>query len=114
MLKTARNMLRRFGFVCTLLLTLASVMPAAAAQVCAPGSAPAVSASIPADGCTLEDCRDCGLACSHSCCHAPQVGVAAEIAVPPPARRLTAPTTWTDVLGAPLGAPAGPERPPRA
>lgn len=117
MLKAARDMLRRFGFIGVLLMTLASVVPAAA-EGCAPGAAqtPAVaSASIQtSDSCTADGCQDCGIACSHGCCHAPHVGVMADTGVAPVAVVFQSPAAWADILGAPLRAPSGPERPPRA
>ena len=119
MLKAARNLLRRFGFISALLLLLASVVPAAAAEGCALGAAEMAAVSTVAsvqtsDACVADGCQDCGLACTHGCCHAPHVGVMAAAEVAPVAASFKSPAAWADILGAPLRAPSGPERPPRA
>lgn len=115
-----RNTLRRFGFVCTVVLALLVVMPTAQIQAETPSEVCAVQgvfalsvAAVSPDVCPIDGCRDCGLTCADGCCHAPVVA--------PPVGDMSAasyavyarPAGWADVLGAPFGQLSGLKRPPR-
>lgn len=115
MLKTARDIFRRFGFVGMLVLTLAMALPVSETQACAPapGTPPATSASAQADECGSRTCEDCGLGCSHGCCHAPHVGMAGVVPMPMTVLLVRARHACGDTDGLPAGPPDGPERPPR-
>jgi len=117
MLRTARDMLRRFGFVSAMLLALTTVTLGTEVQACAPDRSAAVAADIAttfqADPCASRECQDCGLACAHGCCHAQHVGVVEMAAAPLAPLGFRSPAVWPDVVGAPLGASSGHERPPR-
>lgn len=119
MLKTARDMVRRVGFVGALLLALTTATLAVEAQACVGGGEAVASASIAADivqtadPCASRECRDCGLACAHGCCHAQHVGVVDMAAAPLKPHGFRSPASWPEVLGAPHGAPTDLERPPR-
>jgi len=113
-------MIRRFGFVSALLLALTTVTLSVEVQACAPDRDAAASAAftvaadaVQADPCASDECRDCGLSCTHGCCHASHVGVVEITASPVAPASFRSPASWPDVLGAPLGAPSGLERPPR-
>lgn len=72
MLKTARDMVRRLGFVGAFLLALTTATLSVEAQPCAPdaeGTASALAATskaVQSDPCAAQECRDCGLACAPS------------------------------------------------
>lgn len=109
-------MFRRFGFVSVMLLTLAMAVAPSEAGACAPAAdgGPAASAVVQADGCGTQDCRDCGPACSQTCCHAPHVAVTGAAASPAPATLFRAPRPHEGTAASPAGVRDGPERPPRA
>lgn len=113
MLKPLRDMVRRFGFVSTVLLTLLFAVPAFESHACAaeaPTSAQVVVAMSGDDG----QCPDCGPACANGCCHAPHSAVSNDVATPRFITVFGQPEAWSDSVASPLGRPAGPERPPRA
>lgn len=114
----ARHALKRLGFVSMLLLALVVAMPAtqAQAQACEPGRerSSVVALVDAADGCAINGCQDCGLACADGCCHAPTVGVLSGAVVGMATFRFESPAGWADVLGAPSGERSGLKRPPRA
>ena len=112
MLKPLREMVLRFGFVSTLLLTLVFATPAFESHACAteaPTSAQIVEAT-PGDD---VQCPDCGPACANSCCHAPHAAVSNDLATPRFIAVFGKPQAWSDSVASPLGRPDGPERPPR-
>lgn len=96
-------------------MTLAMVMPSSEAQACAPGmdDAAAASALLDADGCDVNECGDCGAACTHGCCHAPHVAVPAAPVVALARDRVATPHLIADSAFVVAGTPDGPERPPR-
>ena len=115
MIGLARNILRRFGFVGILLLTLAAALPATA-QSCNPldptgFAAGSVADTTPSDS---DDCGDCGLACFHGCCHGVHAAIpaidAAPLALP---FRFHAAQSWAHTVGDIPASVAGLERPPR-
>lgn len=116
MISIVRNLCKRLGLVSVILLTLAVVMPTTQAQACEPireGSS--LSAVITGSyGCTIEDCRDCGIACSHGCCHATSVGLPAMTPAPRVVVTAIALKGWLQMAGEPGSAGPGVERPPRA
>jgi hypothetical protein len=119
MLTAARSLLRRFGALGVLLMVLGAVAPSGEAQACAPGQAMPETVSQAVTGVPAlqsDGCQDCGTAsCLHGCCHAAHAGLPGREAAPVATSvRFRAPTAWTHVVGEPFGAPAGPERPPRA
>lgn len=115
MVKAAREVMRRMGFVGALALALILAMPAFESQACAADPQP------PQDGVTLsvastpdpgETCPDCGPACAGACCHAPHLAIA-----PEPSERAAPVIVRTVVWAPPPHAAAvrlsGPDRPPR-
>jgi hypothetical protein len=114
MLKAARSLVRRMGFVGALLLTLAFAMPAFASHACADErSPPAAEAWADAPAQDVQ-CPDCGPTCANGCCHAPHGATAPDSVVSSKAVAFGAPAAWAHVTGRPLDSPAGPDRPPRA
>lgn len=114
MIGLARNILRRFGFVGILLLTLAAAVPAAA-QACEPSdqtniSTLSVANTPPADS---DDCGDCALVCFHGCCHGTHAAMPAFDAAPLALDRFQPVKSWMHTVGDLPAAPAGLERPPR-
>jgi hypothetical protein len=111
--KALSEMVRRFAFVCTLLLTVAFAMPAFESHACATeasGGVQMVETVGGADG----QCPDCGPACANGCCHAPHSAMSSDLATPRFVAVFGKPQAWTDSVVGPLGRPDGPERPPRA
>lgn len=114
MLKAARNLVRRMGFVGGLLLTLAFAAPAFESHACAGElSPPAAEASASTPGDRDVQCPDCGPACANGCCHAPHAATPPDSLVSPSTPVFGAPAAWNHVTGHPLDSPAGPDRPPR-
>lgn len=112
MLKVARDMIRRMGFVGGLLLTLAFALPAFESHACAQEpSRPGVTAAAPAGQDAA--CPDCGPACANGCCHASHAATAPDSLVASGTAVFAAPTGWAHMTGRPLDSPGGPERPPR-
>lgn len=114
MLKAARSLVRRLGFVGGLLLTLAFAVPAFESHACAEEISPPVaeaSASSPAEGDV--QCPDCGPACANGCCHAPHAATVSDSMVSQRAAAFGTPATWRHVTGHPLESLTGPDRPPR-
>jgi hypothetical protein len=110
--KPLREMVRRFGFVSTLLLTLVFAMPAFETHACeteAPTRVEIVDARAGED----TQCPDCGPACANGCCHAPHSAVSNDMATPRFIAVFGQPRAWSDSVASPLGRPDGPERPPR-
>jgi len=112
----ARHMIRRIGFVCLMLLTIAMTVPTAEAQVCAPAEATPAAGSVamdiaPADS---DGCGDCALSCAHGCCHASHVAIVGGDAVSLPKARPGTPAQWRHMSDQPPAMVGGPERPPRA
>ena len=120
MLKAARHFLRRFGALGVMLMVFGAVMPSSEAMACAPGQSGSDTTSVQTTAIVTppveaDSCQDCGQACLHGCCHASHVAIPSRYHHPVVAQfRFATPTTWTHVVGQPFGAPAGPERPPRA
>ena len=114
MLVLMRQVIGRMGLVGGLLLTLAFALPAFESHACAAElSPPSVEASIDTPAEPNVQCPGCGPACANGCCHAPHVATAPDISGPPQPLASVAPAVWADVVGQPLDAPGGPERPPR-
>lgn len=111
MLRPLREMVRRFGFVSTLLLTLVFAMPAFESHACsaAPTSVEIVEAVSGED----IQCPDCGPACANGCCHAPHSAVPNDMAKPRFIAVFGQPRAWSDIVASPLGRPDGLERPPK-
>lgn len=114
MLALSRNILRRFGFIGILLLTLAGAVPTTA-QACEPLDQSAIaSASVvntaPADS---DDCGDCALVCSHGCCHGAHAAIPALDTVPLALLGFEPVKAWAHAAGDLPAAPSGLERPPR-
>lgn len=117
MLRMAREILKRLGGLSALLIALVVIMPAMEAQACTPTASAAagqtaITASTQTDPCA-DGCQDCGLACSHGCCHAPNLGAVGD-ATPPPSVVSLSRDLWANNTSVPLYLPSGPERPPRA
>lgn len=113
MFKALSEMVRRFAFVCTLLLTVAFAMPAFESHACAAeasGGVQVVETVGGADG----QCPDCGPACANGCCHAPHSAMSSDLATPRFIAVFGQPQAWSDSVASPLGRPDGPERPPRS
>ena len=112
MLKSLREMVRRLGFVSTLLLTLAFAMPAFESHACETEASTSVEI---VDAGAGEDaqCPDCGPACADGCCHAPHSAVSNDMATPRFVAVFGQPQAWSDSVASSLGRPDGPERPPR-
>ena len=81
MVKPLREMVRRFGFVSTLLLTLVFAMPAFETHACATESPASAQVAEVASGDDVQ-CPDCGPACANGCCHAPHSAVSNDGATP--------------------------------
>lgn len=113
MLTAALRLFGRIGLLGAILMALGAGVMAGPAMAFAGDDTVTVSASSELP-CETDDCTDCGPACAHGCCHASLVVLTQTPAV------LAAPHTfsnapgWTQRALAPLAAPAGPERPPRA
>lgn len=114
MIALARNILRRFGFVGILLLTLAAAVPATA-QACVPldQSAVATASAVNTAPADSDDCGDCGLVCFHGCCHGTHAAIPAFDAAPLALIRFQPTKSWTHAAGNLPASPAGLERPPR-
>lgn len=115
MRKLAPGILGRFGFVCALLMALAmSVLPIESQAFSPADAAATAEAALSAEPCDLDDCDDCGMACTHGCCHAAHVGIPAS----PPLAMVPAETAVVNDMPPsarpPLPSPSGLERPPRA
>jgi len=115
MIRAARHLLRRLGFISVMLMAMAMVMPSSEAQACAPsaGEPAAVSIVLDADGCDISECGDCGAACTHGCCHAPHVAVPAAAVLALTRDRAGTPHLVGDSAFVVARTPDGPERPPR-
>ena len=114
MLASLRDIFGRGGLLGAVLLTLAFAAPALASHACTSELSPRVaetSASAAVDG--KVQCPDCGPACGNGCCHAPHAATPADVRAEPEGAVFAAPVAWVHILGRPLDAPAGPERPPR-
>ena len=115
MSRFGKDLGRRLGLVCTLLLALTFAAPAFASHVCAESEACAPNAQVVVDSVSNADpaCEDCGPACANGCCHAPHPATAPTLA------DVTAPTLGVKPIGPGLATappslrPTGPERPPR-
>lgn len=118
MIRAARDLIRRLGFVSVLLLALVFAAPAFESHACADAERPSgVMAGVAAvDAGPGDDasCADCGPACANGCCHAPHSAVATENPGPRPLPRFAQPLAWTDCAGVLMTRPSGPDRPPRA
>lgn len=112
MLSPLRQMVRRFGFVSMLLLTLVFAMPAFESHACATEGQASVQVAETAGGGDIQ-CPDCGPACANGCCHAPHSAVSNDLATPRFIAVFGQPRAWSDNIAPPLGRPDGPERPPR-
>lgn len=114
MLVFMRQLTGRMGLLGGVLLTLAFALPAFETHACAGEfSPPSVEASVDAPTDPYAQCPDCGPACATGCCHAPHVATAPEVTGVSRPRAAVAPAVWADIVGGPLDAPGGPERPPR-
>lgn len=116
MVSIVRNLCKRLGLVSVILLALAVVLPTTQPQACEPArEGSSLSAVIDgSDGCPVEDCRDCGTACSHGCCHATSVGLPGTTSAPRVVVTVIALNGWPQMTGEPGSAGPGVERPPRA
>jgi hypothetical protein len=108
-------MIRRLGFVSSLLLTLAFAAPAFESHAC-PDETPPAGVQVVSDGATENgaQCPDCGPACANGCCHAPHSAVSPENQTPRTVCAFGSALVWSDATCLPLDRPAGPDRPPRS
>lgn len=113
MLTVAFRLLGRIGLLGAILMALGVGLMTSPAMAFAGDDTVSVSASaeIP---CETDDCNDCGPACAHGCCHASLVVLAQTPAVLAAPFAYSIAPGWTQRGLAPLAAPSGPERPPRA
>lgn len=109
-------LIRRLGFICLMLLTIAVTLPASEAQACGPTTVMDAAASTTLQNAPATDdgCGDCGLSCTHGCCHAAHVGILGGASSPLSVAHTPTPMAWAHVAGQLPAVVGGPERPPRA
>lgn len=114
MLKVARDMIKRLGFVGGLVLALLFAAPVVEAHACA------AEPVLIADGLFLvetgdhgDSCPDCGPACANMCCHAPHLAIANALPQDS-AHDVEHPAHWTHQNALATAPPSGPDQPPRS
>lgn len=114
MLRAARILIRRLGYVSVVLLTLVFAAPAFESHACADESPLSASQVAEASGGADDvQCPDCGPACANGCCHLTHSAIAPDVATPRAVSVFVRPAAWVHVAGGPLDRPAGPDRPPQ-
>lgn len=113
MLTVAFRLFGRVGLLGAILMALGVGALASPATAVPLGEDATISASAELP-CETDDCTDCGPACAHGCCHGSLVAVTATPAALTRPQAFSVAPGWTQRTLAPLAAPAGPERPPRA
>lgn len=116
MVKAARQLLRRFGFIGAILFALVAATPVLASETCAQPAG--VEQTQGQTGATIEcepgQCEDCGVICQHGCCHAPHVACPTVLPAVPTRLKADAAPSWFQDTGVRPGPVLSLDRPPRA